>query len=280
MEAQEVPSEVQPTLAGEVMDSLGEPQEAADQINDSNASSGAANPALHDNDPLYVQKRLKQQRRQHEREIRELQAKMANMQNQMGQNQMGQNQNQSTFPTPMDAGSLQGQSGSVGDQIQQAVQMALNHREMQERKQKEAESAAHVQKQYGELHRHLDSMGDKYDDFDDLVRSDDVPITPAMRDYALTLPRKGNGSAGEVLYHLAKNKDELNRISKLHPVDQASEMARLSQALISGGENKVSQSRPTTMGQIKTAPVTNNQAVTDKTPVGNIRKRMMAGTWK
>lgn len=272
MTAQEVPSEVQPALAEEVMDSLGEPAEAASEVNESHESTGASNPSLHDNDPLYVQKRLKQERRRHEREIRELHAKMANMQNQMANNQ-------STFPTPMSDGSLQGQQGSVGDQIQQAVQMALNAREMQERKQREAESQAHVQKQYAELHRHLDSMGDKYDDFDDLVRQDDVPITPAMRDYALTLPRKGNGSAGEVLYHLAKNRDELNRISKLHPVDQASEMARLSQALISGGDNKVAQPRAS-IGQIKTVPVTNNAAITDKTPVGNIRKRMMAGTWK
>ena len=99
-----------------------------------------------------------------------------------------------------------------------------------------------------------------------------------MRDAALMLPKKGPGSAGEVLYKLGKNPEELSRIAKLHPVDQASELVALSHALISGGENKQSQSRP--LGQIKSNPVVNSAGVTDKTPVSDIRDRMKKGTFK
>ena len=63
----------------------------------------------------------------------------------------------------------------------------------------------HVQKQYKELYKHLDTMGDKYDDFHDTVFGDEAQFTPAMRDYSMTFPKKGTGSAGEVLYHLGKN---------------------------------------------------------------------------
>jgi hypothetical protein len=118
-------------------------------------------------------------------------------------------------------------------------------------------------------------MRDKYDDFREKVFSDDLPITSTMRDYALTLPKKGDGSAGEVLYNLAKNPDELRRISRLQPVDQAAEMAKLSHALISGGENKITQSRAP-IGQIKSSTPPVSGGISDKTPVSSIRAMMKA----
>jgi hypothetical protein len=102
-----------------------------------------------------------------------------------------------------------------------------------------------------------------------------------MRDYSMTLPRSGAGSAGEVLYKLGHpdNKDEFDRIRKLHPVDQASEMAKLSHALASGGENRSGNSKPP-LGNIKSNPVVNSHAITEKTPIGTIRERMKSGSWK
>lgn len=253
--------------AEQVMESLGEPAAAADDVNQSTQSAHAADSPEPKNDPLYVQKRLKQQSRQHEREMRAMQSQLAQMQAQMGQSQPQlQMQNE-----PMVPGS--------DDHIQRAVNAALAQRELQERKQKEAESAAHVQRQYKELQKHLDNVADKYDDFHDHVFSDETPFTPAMRDYAITLPRQGNGSAGEVLYHLAKNKEELRRISKLHPVDQAAEMSKLSHALISGAENKANPQKPN-LGNIKSTPVNVSRQINDKTPVSSIRAAMKSGTWK
>ena len=99
-----------------------------------------------------------------------------------------------------------------------------------------------------------------------------------MRDAALMLPKKGAGSAGEVLYKLGKNPEELSRISKLHPHEQAQELVAISHALISGGENKGSSQRP--LGQIKNNPVTNSAGVTEKTSPAQIRALMKAGKFK
>lgn len=251
----EVPDQGQEVPADQVMEAVGEPEGSGEQV-ESPKSDGQ--------DPLYVQKRLKQQQRAHEREMRELQSRMDQMQSQQApqQDQM--------------APAMQPQGG-MDEQIHKAVSYALQHREMEERKAKDAERMQHVHKQYGELQKHLDHTADKYDDFDEIVRGQDAPFTNHMRDAALLLPRQGSGSAGEVLYKLGKNPEELHRISKLHPLDQAAEVVKLSHALIGGGESKSSQARP--LGQIKSNPVTNSAAVTDKTPVSELRRRMKAN-WK
>jgi hypothetical protein len=250
-------------LAGEVMESLGEPKEAASEINESHESVGHENT----NDPLYVQKRLKQQKRAHEREMREMHARMAEMQSRMSPNQPEQSQQGGHYEAPQ---------GGIEEQIHKAVSYALGHKEREESKAREAKNAAHVHKQYHELHKHLDKVADEIDDFDEVVRGEDAPFSAHMRDAALFLPKSGPGSAGKVLYHLGKNPDQLHRISNLHPLDQAAEMVKLSHALISGGEQKGSQPRP--LGQIKSNPVVNTHAVNDKTPVSELRKRMKAGS--
>lgn len=257
----------QDVLAGEVMESLGEPQEAGeDAVAESHGSDGTQNTG----DPLFVQKRLKQQKRAHEREIRDLHARIADMQH---GNSNRQNESAQVYGD-------QPQAGGVDEQIHKAVSYALRHREMEESKAKQAEQAAHVNRQYQELHKHLDNVSDKYDDFDDVVRGEDAPFTTQMRDASLFLPKTGPGSAGEVLYKLGKDPEKLARISKLHPLDQATEMVKLSHALISGGDNKSSQ-QPKTLGQVKSSPVTNaSHSVTEKTPIGNIRERMRQGSWK
>lgn len=269
MEVQEGNTEVQEGLPEEVMESVGvnEDSNAGNEVatheENESSSDGKQSDAT-----LSVQKRLKAQRRAHERETRELHARISDLESRMTQ------PNASSEANP-----YQPQNGSIDEHIHKAVSFALQHKEMEERKAHEAQQQAHVHRQYQEFTKHLDNMNDKYDDFHEVVFGAHTPYTAAMRDYALTLPRSGTGSAGEVLYKLGKNPQELERISKLHPLDQASEMARLSHALISGGEHKSSSSNRH-LGQIKSNPVSNSHAVTDKTPVGNIRQRMKSGTWK
>lgn len=267
MSEQDNIEENQQLNAENVMESLGEPADKAAEIDNPGTLLGTSNNTNGPVDPLYVQKRLKQQSRQHEREMRELQSQMAAMHAQMNQANSGQMMNN------------QDGMGAQEDPIQKAVMFALQQRDLQEQKQKQAETAAHMQMQYKKLQEHLDNMEDKYEDFREKVFSDDLPITSTMRDYAVTLPRKGDGSAGEVLYHLAKNPDELKRISRLQPVDQAAEMAKLSHALISGGENKITQSRPL-IGQIKSSTPPVSGGITEKTPVSSIRAKMKAGGFK
>ncbi len=253
--------------AKEVMESLGEPASSAEHLNDAGTLEGKSNNTVGQDDPLYVQKRLKAQGRQHERAMREMQSKMDAMHAQMNSSSQPA---YSSASNPADSGD---------DVIQRAVNAALSQRDLAEKKQKEAENAAYMQKQYKGLQSHLDNMNDKYDDFHEKVFDDSLPITTSMRDYAMTLPRKGNGSAGEVLYHLAKNPEEMKRISKLHPLDQAAEMAKLSHALVSGSDNKVAHS-PAPIGHIKSMPVSQSSSVNDKTPVSSIRAKMKSGGWK
>lgn len=244
-----------------VMDSLGEPQEAVMQ-QDSNDPAGKSH-----GDSLSVQKRLKSQKRAHEREMREMQSRMDYMQSQLSQGNPQQQAQQS----------YAGGDTGVNDAIQQAVGYALQQKELAERKAHEMESQQRLARKYADLNRHLDATADKYDDFDEVVRGD-APFTAQMRDIALFLPKKGTGSAGEVFYNLGKNPEELSRISKLPPEEQAAEVIALSHALIQGAESKPSQARP--LGQIKSNPIVNSTGVTDKTPVSDIRARMKKGTFK
>ncbi len=254
--------------ADDVMDSLGVP-------NDSELGDRSDHDEGHEKnrDTLSVQKRLKSQKRAHEREMREMQSRMEQMQSMIqAQNPMQQQQQQN----PFDAGA--GSADGMQDAIHKAVTYALQQKEMEERKARESEAQQHIARKYADLNRHLDNTSDKYDDFDDVVRGD-VPFSAAMRDAALMLPKKGPGSAGEVLYKLGKNPEELARIGKLHPVEQAEELVALSHALIAGGEPRQQQAaRP--LGQIKSNPIVNATSVNDKTPVSEIRNRMKKGTFK
>lgn len=255
-------------MSGNDTENVGGQEDVADPMESGSQGTDGSEGNENKGDPLYVQKRLKQQKRAHEREIRELHTRMEHMQSQLQPNQSYQPQ-QNPHEAP--------QGGGMDDAIHKAVSYALQQKEMEERKARDHQSQQHIAKQYGELNRHLDATADKYDDFDDVVRGE-APFTAHMRDAALMLPKKGAGSAGEVLYRLGKNPEELSRIAKLHPVDQASELVALSHALISGGENKQSQSRP--LGQIKSNPVVNTVGVTEKTPVSDIRARMKKGDFK
>lgn len=260
---QDMSSDDTKNVNDEAMDSMDEPNESVSEEQSSDTTESGQS-----KDSLYIQKRLKKQKRSHEREIRDLQARMADMQSKM--QSPTQNQSINSYGSP--------QADNMDDErIHKAVSYALQHRDMEERKAKDAQQMAHVHKQYGELQKHLDNAADKYDDFDEVVRGEDSPFTAHMRDAALFLPKSGSGSAAEVLYKLGKNPELLKRISELHPLDQASEMVKLSHALIGGGENKSSNTRP--MGQIKSNPAINSHSVTEKTSVSDLRKRMRNG-WK
>jgi hypothetical protein len=229
------------------------------------------------NDPLYVQKRLKQQQRAHLREMKQVRAELQEMRESHSRAVNPANGHTPTNPY-MHGGEP---PDGVDEQIHRAVTHALNVKEGEQRKLQEAASKQHMARKYQDLDKHLTDMGEKYEDFDDIVRGD-VPFTETMRDYALTLPKKGSGSAGEVLYKLGKNREELHRISKLHPLDQAEEMARLSHALIAGGEvpNKPESHHSNPLGNVKHNPVRNSASITEKTSPGDIRRRMRAGKFK
>lgn len=266
--AQELSHQEKESLAGNVMDSLGEPQESESEVLEgSHDQEGEESDSTSSKKREPGWQRLKRKNREHEMEIRDLRSRIEHMQSSQPQHEQPMSPHQ-----PF-------QSGDMAEHIHKAVSQVLQHKEMEEHKAKEAERMAHVHKQYQGLQKHLDNVSDRYDDFDDVVRGEDAPFTPHMRDAALLLPHSGKGSAGEVLYKLGKNRPELERIAQLHPLDQARELNKLSHALVSGDESKNAQTTRQ-MGNIKSNPVVNSHGITDKTPASEIRARMKAGKFK
>lgn len=264
----------------EARDQMGQVEDLGNELEDSSVSPkedvmDSAGDGSDSNDPLYVQKRLKQQQRSHKREMEQMRSEMQALKESNSGAASPTNSNVPINPYVPPAS-----ADPIEQHIHRAVSAALNHKEMEQRNQQEAASKQHVASKYQELGKHLDNMGDKYDDFDEVVRGNDVPITSAMRDAATILPKSGSGSAGEVLYKLGKNREELSRISKLHPHDQAAEMVTLSHALIAGGEAKPKGTPGNPLGNVKSNPVTNSVGVTEKTSPSEIRARMKAGKFK
>jgi hypothetical protein len=234
----------------------------------------STNGLTNEDDPLSVKKRLGMQAKKHQREMRALHDRMSEMQARMG----GDNSPNNTSTYQPDPFTSPGQPNPPGmneqEKIQHAVKMALGMREHEQKQAEENQRMAHVHKQYQRLNNEFDKASDKYEDFDDVVRGDDVPFTPHVRDALLLVE-----NPAEVAYRLGKNPSELERISKLHPLDQAREVNKLSFSLMGGHEGKPQSSRTTPLGNVRANPGT-SQAVTGKTPPSVIRARMKAGDWK
>lgn len=248
----------------EAMEGMGIDPVAAEESGDSEAKDVASK-----DDPYGVKKRLGMQSKRHQREMRAMYDQLMQLQAQLGQNQ---SQSNSSIPSP---GQPSAMGSSEEERIRQAVRYALEAKDAEARKAKEAESVAHYHKQLGRLNDEFDKASDKYEDFDDVVRSHDVPFTPAIRDALLFVD-----NPSDVAYKLAKNRQELSRISELHPLDQAREVNKLSFALLGGnnGNTKASQAnRSNPLNPAKANPVVQgNGSYTSQ----NIRARMKSGTWK
>ncbi len=226
-------------------------------------------------EPYSIKKRLGMQAKKHAREMRQMQEHIMRMQAQIGGDSAvpPSHANSNPFPSP---GQPSGQSMSEEEKIQHAVRLALGAKDHQDRQAKDAERQAHVYKQYQRLNDEFDQASDKYDDFEDVVRGEDTPFTPHMRDALLLVE-----NPAEVAYKLGKNKAELKRISDLHPLDQAREVNRLSFALRSGNDGKShSHAKAQPLGNMRVNPSQSSGAITDKTPAAIIRARMKAGTFK
>lgn len=224
-------------------------------------------------DPYGVKKRLGMQAKKHQREMRQMQEQMMRMQAHIEQaGSQSPSSHANAYPSP---GQPNPPSMSEEEKIQHAVRYALGAKEHEEKQAEEHRRQAHVQKQYERLHDELDKGSEKYEDFDEVVRGD-APFSKHVRDALLLVD-----NPAEVAYRLGKNRDELERISRLHPLDQAREVNKLSFALMGGnnGKSSPSSSKSNPMGKITANPASAS-AITDKTPPSVIRARMKAGTWK
>jgi hypothetical protein len=227
-------------------------------------------------DPYGVKKRLGMQAKKHAREMRQMQEQMIRMQSLIGGDSADPRAslyNSNPYPSP---GQPNPPAMTEEEKIQKAVRFALGAKEHEEQQAKDAQRQAHVHKQYQRLNDEFDRASDKYEDFDDVVRADDVPFTPHVRDALLLVE-----NPAEVAYRLGKNKSELERISRLHPLDQAREVNKLSFSLMGGQNGKPNApTKANPLGTVRANPAHSSTAVTDKTPPAVIRARMKAGTWK
>lgn len=216
--------------------------------------------------PEYAKKKLGMQEKRHKKELRKMQQQIEEMRSQFSANSKPQSQ--------PDYGVNQDQSNGSNlgnDQIYAAVAKALQMQKEQEQRARDAEKLQHVHKQYRALEDHLDNASGKYEDFDDIVKSDDAPYTGAMRDAALLIP-----NAADTLYHLGKDRDKLKKIAELHPVDQAREVVKMSIALMGSPQKSSNYSDSKPLGNIKNNPV-NSRGINEQTSVGDIRKQMKEG---
>lgn len=252
-------------MQGEAKEELGEAVNASLGLGENAEKSSESE---HDELPEAAKKRLGMQEKRHKKEMRRMQQQLDEVRQHLGSRPEPMNSPENG----MNPYSSQPEAGSMDETVYKAVARAMELQKMQEQKAREAEKMQHVQKSYKALQDNLDNASGKYDDFDDIVKSEDAPYTDAMRDAALLIE-----NAPDVLYHLGKDKEKLKRISELHPLEQAKEVIKLSVALMSGNGGKAgSSTHAKPLGQVKNNPVTSN-SVNETTSVGELRKRMKDG---
>lgn len=214
--------------------------------------------------PTWVKEKLGKEKKRHTKEIRALKEQIAAMQSMLGSNQTSNDVQATQMRDPYTGDEIK--PGSVQEEVYKALQSALLANKQQEAKQKELEKLAVVKQSYNRLQEEMENASEVYEDFDEIVRDDNAPFTPAMRDTAALL-----SNPVDVLYKLGKNRDELNRIASLHPIQQAQEMIKLSFDLMGQKKNTSSAPKPIT-------PLKNNSAIsstariTEKSSVSEIRK--------
>jgi len=97
----------------------------------------------------------------------------------------------------------------------------------------EAEQDA-VKESYGELDNAIDSGKEKYEDFTDLVMDKDLVISSEVTQILLDteIPE-------DIMYYLASNPEESERISNLDPLRVAKEIGKIENSLITAEKNEV-----------------------------------------
>lgn len=231
-------------------------------------SDGEDNSDVREDDPYGVKKRLGKQAKKHRREMRAMQEQMQAMQQQL---------QDAYSPHQMAPSSSDSMNKPMNDEdrIQRAVSMALQAKDEQSKQAQREEQARQMQRLYENLQNQLDKGSEKYDDFEDVVRSNDAPFTNHIRDALLLI-----SNPEEVAYKLGKNRDELSRISKLNPIEQAREVNKLSFALMGGNRDSSSNQQADLLSAKRPNPANNSSAISNKTPASVIRQRMKQGTWK
>lgn len=262
-QSQEMTGDEKAVLKNEVDESLGSGNENESSNSESNVSNS-------EELPEGIKKRLGMQEKRHKKEMKRMQQEFNSRLSQLNAAQTANSFDENNFQD-----NSMSQSGNTDNEnIRKAVSLALKMEREKEQKSQDLEKMQHVHKQYRTLEDKLDQGSNKYEDFDDVVKSEDAPYTDAMRDASLLIP-----NPDDTLYHLGKDRDKLQKISKLHPLEQAREIVRLSMALMAGNGKKDVDNQANPLPAMKNSP-NNSRNVNENTPISEIRERMKSGKKK
>lgn len=214
--------------------------------------------------PAHIKVRIGRQEKRHQKEMRALTEQIARLNANI---QPAASQAQPEIVDPITG--LAPEPGSIREAVLETM-VAVEAQKQQAQKQNyQRQQQLQLKQQYDALAQNLDEASDTYEDFDEVVRADHVPITDAMRDTALLLP-----NAADVLYSICKDPKELNRIINLPPIQQGREMVKMSTQL---AKRQVVQSSkaPAPMRTLKGNPAQASKSssqINEKTSIADIMK--------
>lgn len=193
--------------------------------------------------PSYMKKHFRRQEKMLKRELRERDIKLSTYEAELqGYRQLFN----ATYGEAQRTGNSGSQQAASADDVEAKVLQTLNKVQQQQVIEQQRITQARLTQ---EFQKKLNEASDRYDDFDDVVYAPDNPISKPIAQIAHYLP-----NAGDVIYALSKNKQELMRINRLDPDDRIMAMAAFAFKLATNGSSKVTQAPKPVTGQVKSSP--------------------------
>jgi hypothetical protein len=115
------------------------------------------------------------------------------------------------------------QKAEIAYHVEEGIKQALSKREQEsqaQRQQREASERAEA------VQSKLSDAKEKYEDFDDVALSPNVPITEPMAAFIAE-----SDAGGDLAYYLGSHLDEANKIARLSPVAALRELVKLESKL-------------------------------------------------
>ncbi|MFW9929524.1 MAG: hypothetical protein ACFFD1_09045, partial [Candidatus Thorarchaeota archaeon] len=158
--------------------------------------------------PAYMKKLFRKQERKLKRHIENLKNENFNLQKQLI-NINGENKNIEEFRNET-------KEEDEEEPIEKKIEKILHKRDVEKNLQYSNEKTK-------EFVSEIEEKSDDYEDFDEVVRDEKLPLNQYIIGTIEALPIDNRV---EFLYNFAKNKKEVNRIAKLHPKDQINEVLK------------------------------------------------------
>lgn len=114
-----------------------------------------------------------------------------------------------------------------------AEQRLASHTAEQQKAESERKAKEKLSTLEASYHQRIDAAREKYADFDEIALAKDSPIAAIPEGSAMDAYILNSEQVGDLLYHLAQNPDDIERIAALQPMQQVAELAKLEVRLAS-----------------------------------------------